>query len=114
MPIIEETVHYIANAPDWDQRVARIRQIPARHGTSDHATIYAEIARRLYVAHLAPDYAYVPVTDFYSMSFLISRAPTRQRHGSQRTSPGLGSQISRERSRKTRLCCYRCESSPGC
>jgi hypothetical protein len=67
MPTIEETVHYIANAPDWDQRVARIRQIPARHGTSDHATIYAEIARRLYVAHLAPDYAYVPVTDFYEL-----------------------------------------------
>lgn len=65
MPTIEETINHIVNAPTWDQRVARVRQIPARHGTNEHPAIYAEVARRLYVAHLAPDYAYVPVEDFY-------------------------------------------------
>lgn len=35
------------------------------HGTNEHPGIYAEVARQLYVAHLAPDYAYVPIEDFY-------------------------------------------------
>ena len=67
MPSIAETVWRIVDAPTWDQRVARVRQIPAMHGTSEHSGIYAEIARQLYVAHLAPDYAYVPVEDFYEL-----------------------------------------------
>src|SRR5262249_36957635 len=41
----------------------------AMHGTSEHPGIYAEVARHLYVAHLAPDYAYVPVEDFYELSY---------------------------------------------
>lgn len=65
MPTTEDTIQHIVNAPNWDQRVARVRQIPARHGTSDHQAVYAEIARQLYVGHLTPDYAYVPVQDFY-------------------------------------------------
>lgn len=65
MATIEQTISHIVKAPSWDRRVARIRQIPGRHGTDEHPAIYAEIARRLYVAHLAPDYAYVPVEDFY-------------------------------------------------
>jgi hypothetical protein len=65
MPTTAQTINHIVNAPTWDQRVARIRQIPGRHGTDEHTAIYAEIARRLYVTHLAPDYAYVPVEDFY-------------------------------------------------
>lgn len=73
MPTTEQTINHIVNAPSWDQRVARIRQIPGRHGTDEHPAIYAEIARRLYVTHLAPDYAYVPVEDFYESSH-FSRA----------------------------------------
>lgn len=65
MPSVVDTVWRIVNASTWDQRVARVRQIPAMHGTSEHPGIYAEVARQLYVAHLAPDYAYVPVEDFY-------------------------------------------------
>ncbi len=65
MPTTEDTIQRIVNAETWDQRVARVRQIPARHGTNEHSGIYAEIARRLYVTHLAPDYAYIPVEDFY-------------------------------------------------
>ncbi len=65
MTTIEETVQRIVNAPTWDQRIALVRQIPARHGTDDRPQIYAEVARQLYVAHLTPDYAYVPVEDFF-------------------------------------------------
>jgi len=67
MPSTAETVMRIVNAPTWDQRVARIRQIPAQHGLSDHQAIYAAVSNQLYVPHLAPDYAYVPVEDFYEL-----------------------------------------------
>ncbi|HEV2450689.1 MAG TPA: hypothetical protein VGS62_02025 [Streptosporangiaceae bacterium] len=67
MPATEDTIQRIIDSPNWDQRVARVRQIPARHGTSEHQRIYAEIARRLYVVHLTPDYAYVPVEEFFEL-----------------------------------------------
>jgi len=69
MASIEQTITNIVSAPTWDQRVARVRQIPALHGTDDQPTIYAEVARRLYVPHLAPDFAYVPVEDFYELTY---------------------------------------------
>jgi hypothetical protein len=65
LPSIEETVEYIIAAPTWDERVNRIRSIPARHGTDDLPAIHAQVAARLYVPHLAPDYAYVPDAEFY-------------------------------------------------
>jgi hypothetical protein len=64
---IEDTIQRIVTAPTWDERVARMRQIPARHGTNEHSGIYAEVARQLYMPHLAPDYAYVHVSDFYEL-----------------------------------------------
>jgi hypothetical protein len=67
MSAMVDTVERIVSARTWDQRVARVRQIPARHGTDEHAEIYAQVARRLYVRHLAPDYAYVPIQDFYEL-----------------------------------------------
>lgn len=67
MSAMEDTVERIVSAQTWDQRVARLRQIPARHGTDEHPEIYAQVARQLYVRHLAPDYAYVPVQDFYEL-----------------------------------------------
>jgi hypothetical protein len=67
MPSTEDTIKRILNAQTWDQRVARIRQIPARHGTDEHAAIYAYVARQLYVTHLSPDFAYVPVDEFYEL-----------------------------------------------
>jgi len=60
-----ETIAYIADASSWDERVTRLRQVPQRHGTNEHPTIYAEVARQVYVPHLAPDFAYVHGADFY-------------------------------------------------
>lgn len=63
----EKTVEQIAEATSWDQRVARIRQVPQRHGTDEHARIYAAVAKQLYVPHLAPDFAYVHEAEFYEL-----------------------------------------------
>lgn len=68
MPTPNQTVDIIWAASTWDQRVARVRQIPQHHGTDEHAAIYADIAKRLYVPHLAPDFAYAPVLDFYELA----------------------------------------------
>lgn len=67
MATVEQTIDYIVGAGSWDERVARMRQIPQRHGTDSHATIYAELAKLLYVPHLAADYAYVHTADFYEL-----------------------------------------------
>jgi len=55
----DQTVEAIVGAADWNARVARIRQIPQRHGTDEHASLYAAIAKRIYVPNLAPDFAYM-------------------------------------------------------
>lgn len=65
MPSIEETINSIQSASSWDERVAQIRLIPQNHGTGDHPSIYAHIAKLLYVSHLAPDFAYVHEATFY-------------------------------------------------
>jgi hypothetical protein len=62
-----DTVAHIANAQDWDTRVARIRQVPAKHGTNEHSAIYAAVAKQLYVPHLAPDFAYIPWRPDYEL-----------------------------------------------
>lgn len=67
MATIEQTVGHIATASTWDERVARVRQIPQRHGTDEHPAIDAEVARLLYMPHLAPDFAYAPILDFYEL-----------------------------------------------
>jgi hypothetical protein len=61
------TISQIVNSKSWDERIARLRQIPQRHGTNEHAAIYAEVASLLYVPHLAPDYAYVHSAEFYEL-----------------------------------------------
>lgn len=60
-----KTIERVVKAPDWDARVAQIRQIPARHGTNDLPAIYAAVAKEIYVPHLAPDFAYVHWRDEY-------------------------------------------------
>jgi hypothetical protein len=67
VPTAAQTVDSITAASTWDERVARFRQIPQRHGTDEHAGIYADVARHLYVPHLAPDFAYAPKLDFYEL-----------------------------------------------
>lgn len=69
MPTVAETIAEIVAAPTWDQRVARFRLIPQRHGTADHPAIYAAVAREVYVPHLAPDFAYVHVPEFYDRDY---------------------------------------------
>jgi hypothetical protein len=61
------TIKEIEETPSWDARVARIRQIPFEHGINEHPGIYAEVARRLYVPHLDPDFAYIHWTEFYEL-----------------------------------------------
>lgn len=46
MATTEETVEFIVGAATWDERAARMRQIPQRHGTDEHSEIYAAVARR--------------------------------------------------------------------
>lgn len=69
MPSVDETVASVVNAPSWDQRVARIRLIPQHHGTGEHASIHAAIARALYVPHLAADFAYIHEAPFYELPY---------------------------------------------
>ena len=68
MAAIQDTVDLIVNAKIWNERVARLRRVPQRHGTDEHAAIYAQIATQLYVPQLAPDYAYVNSADFYELA----------------------------------------------
>lgn len=68
MPTVDDSVEAIIDAPTWDDRVAQIRLVPARHGTDDQTRIYARLARLVYVPHLAPDYAYVHAAEFYEES----------------------------------------------
>lgn len=64
-----ETVQLIADATSWDDRVARVRQVPQRHGTDEHAAIYADVAQQVYVPHLAPDFAYIHESEFYELPY---------------------------------------------
>jgi hypothetical protein len=63
------TIERIVEAPNWNQRIAQIRLIPQRHGTGEHARIFAEIARLLYLPHLAPDFAYIHEAPFYEEKY---------------------------------------------
>jgi hypothetical protein len=62
---IQQTVEAILGAESWAQRIARIRLVPQRHGTGDHPAIFAEVARRLYMPNLAPDFAFIHEAPFY-------------------------------------------------
>jgi hypothetical protein len=69
MPTVNETIERIVGAPGWNQRIAQIRLIPQNHGTGEHARIYAEVARLLYLPHLAPDFAYIHKATFYEQKY---------------------------------------------
>jgi hypothetical protein len=66
---IPDTINKIVEANSWDQRIAQIRLIPLNHGTNEHPKIYAEIARLLYVPHLAADFAYIHEDYFYGREY---------------------------------------------
>lgn len=69
MSTIQGTVTRITEANNRDQRIAQIRLIPLNHGTNEHPGIYAEIARLLYVPHLAADFAYIHENHFYGQEY---------------------------------------------
>src|SRR5688500_5867904 len=62
-----EAVAAVAAAQSWDARIALIRKVPEQFGTAQHAVIYSEIAKTVYVPHLAPDFAYVHWRDDYEL-----------------------------------------------
>lgn len=62
---VEATIEAILSAGTFTQRIQQIRLVPQRHGTEDHGTIYAAVARELYMPHLAPDFAYIHESSFY-------------------------------------------------
>src|SRR5665648_139218 len=66
---IQDTITRIAETNSWDQRIAQIRLIPQNHGTNEHPSIYAEVARLLYVPHLAADFAYIHEDNFYGREY---------------------------------------------
>ena len=47
------------DAPNWDRRVALIRQVPEAFGLGQQSQVYSAIAKAVYVPNLAPDFAYV-------------------------------------------------------
>ncbi len=67
MTTVEEAVASIAQAPDWDARIAAMRLIPEQFGTASHQEIYSAIARAVYVPSLAPDFAYVHWHEDYEL-----------------------------------------------
>lgn len=71
MPTPEETIETIARAASFNQRIAEIGRIPHIHGTDEHPSIYAALAKRLYVPHLAPDFAYIHESDFYGKDYFV-------------------------------------------
>ena len=69
---IETTIQAILDAGTWAQRIQQIRLIPQRHGTEHHGTIYAAVARDLYMPHLAPDFAYIHESSFYETAHFFA------------------------------------------
>lgn len=65
-----QTVASVAAASTFNERVQRIRGVPAHHGTDDQAAIYADLASQLYVPLLAPDFAYVHWREGYELDEL--------------------------------------------
>jgi hypothetical protein len=72
MPTPSETIERIVEASGLNQRVAQIRLVPQNHGTGEHARIFAELARLLYLPHLAPDFAYIHEAPFYEQSYFLN------------------------------------------
>ncbi len=71
MGTFDAAVDGIVEAPSWDERVTLIRGVPATFGSAQHQAIYSTIAERVYVPHLAPDFAYIHWRDEYELSTIV-------------------------------------------
>jgi hypothetical protein len=69
VPSTSSTIQNVVDAGNWDQRVARVRLIAQNHAPADLPAIYGEIARQVYVPHLAPDFAYIHDASFYDRPY---------------------------------------------
>ena len=54
-----DLVSRVATAPTWNDRVTLIRRVPEIYGLTHHQGVYADIAERVYVQSLTPDFGYV-------------------------------------------------------
>lgn len=68
MTEIDALVGEIEAASDWNTRVALVRKVPEIFGLAAHSAVYAQIARKIYVPNLAPDFAYVHQRDEYELA----------------------------------------------
>jgi hypothetical protein len=73
---VTATINDISSAESWNRRVALIRQIPERFGLARHTEVYAAVAEAVYVAELAPDFAYLHWRPEYELP-AIERAYTK-------------------------------------
>ena len=62
-----DLVELAAGAPSWNARVAAVRRVPEEYGLARHPAIYAEIAERIYVPSLTPDFGYVHWREEYEL-----------------------------------------------
>ena len=62
-----DLVELAAGAPSWNARVAAVRRVPEEYGLARHQAIYAEIAERIYVPSLTPDFGYVHWREEYEL-----------------------------------------------
>lgn len=65
---VDALVSDVAEAADWNARVALIRKVPEEFGKAFHGKVYAKIARTVYVPNLAPSFAYVHWRDEYELA----------------------------------------------
>lgn len=68
----DDTVEAILTAGTWNARIQQIRLIPQKHGTGEYGAIYAAVARKLYMPHLAPDFAYIHEAPFYELAYFAT------------------------------------------
>lgn len=59
MSVPDEIAEAVAQAEDWNARVALIRQIPERCGTGVQAAVYARVAERVYMQPLQSEFGMV-------------------------------------------------------
>jgi transcriptional regulator with XRE-family HTH domain len=64
---IAATVSVVAQAPTWDARVQRLRQVPEAFGLAHQARVYSAIAEQVYKPELSPMFAHLPWRQEYEL-----------------------------------------------
>jgi hypothetical protein len=67
-----DLVDRVAAAPSWNARVALVRRVPEVYGLARHQEVYADIAQRVYVPSLTPDFGYLHWREEYELEPLIA------------------------------------------